>query len=228
MRAAIILFPGSNREGDVARALHQASGTRPPILRHTETELPAGTDLVVLPGGFAYGDYLRCGAIAARAPIMAAVRAHVRRGGLALGVCNGFQVLCEAGLLPGVLMRNADLRFICRMQHLRVENNQTRFSSAYAPGQVVKVAIAHGEGNYVADSATIERLEGEGRVAFRYCDAAGLVGGSANPNGSINDIAGVYSERFNVLGLMPHPENLIDPLVGGIDGRGMFASLMAA
>jgi phosphoribosylformylglycinamidine synthase I len=228
MRAAVILFPGSNREGDVARALHQASGIRPPILRHDETELPAGTDLVVLPGGFAYGDYLRCGAIAARAPIMAAVRAHVRRGGLALGVCNGFQVLCEAGLLPGVLMRNADLRFICRMQHLRVENNKTRFSSAYAPGQIVKVAIAHGEGNYVADAATIERLEGEGRVAFRYCDAAGLVGGPANPNGSINDIAGVYSERFNVLGLMPHPENLIDPLVGGIDGRAMFASLMAA
>jgi phosphoribosylformylglycinamidine synthase subunit PurQ / glutaminase len=228
MRAAIILFPGSNREGDVARALHQASGTRPPILRHDETALPAGTDLVVLPGGFAYGDYLRCGAIAARAPIMAAVREHVRRGGLALGVCNGFQVLCEAGLLPGVLMRNADLRFICRMQHLRVENAKTRFSNAYAPGQVVKVAIAHGEGNYVADAATIERLEGEGRVAFRYCDSAGLVGGPANPNGSVGDIAGVYSERFNVLGLMPHPENLIDPLVGGIDGRGMFASLMAA
>ena len=228
MRAAVILFPGSNREGDVARALHQASGARPPILRHDETALPAGTDLVVLPGGFAYGDYLRCGAIAARAPIMAAVRAHVRRGGLALGVCNGFQVLCEAGLLPGVLMRNADLHFICRMQHLRVENATTRFSNAYAPGQVVKVAIAHGEGNYVADAATVERLEGGGRVAFRYCDAAGLVGGPANPNGSINDIAGVYSERFNVLGLMPHPENLIDPLVGGIDGRGMFASLMAA
>ena len=228
MRAAIILFPGSNREGDVARALHQASGIRPPILRHDETKLPSGTDLVVLPGGFAYGDYLRCGAIAARAPIMAAVRAHVRRGGLALGVCNGFQVLCEAGLLPGVLMRNADLRFICRMQHLRVENNQTRFSSAYAEGQIVKVAIAHGEGNYVADAAAIERLEGEGRVAFRYCDAAGLVGGPANPNGSVRDIAGVYSERFNVLGLMPHPENLIDPLVGGVDGRGMFESLAAA
>ena len=228
MRAAVILFPGSNREGDVARALHQASGVRPPILRHDETTLPAGTDLVVLPGGFAYGDYLRCGAIAARAPIMAAVRAHVRRGGLALGVCNGFQILCEAGLLPGVLMRNADLRFICRMQHLRVENNRTRFSSAYAPGQIVKVAIAHGEGNYVADTATIERLEGEGRVAFRYCDPAGLVGGPANPNGSVRDIAGVYNESFNVLGLMPHPENLIDPLVGGTDGRGMFESLTAA
>jgi phosphoribosylformylglycinamidine synthase subunit PurQ / glutaminase len=228
MRAAVILFPGSNREGDVARALHQASGTRPPIVRHDETKLPADTDLVVLPGGFAYGDYLRCGAIAARAPIMDAVRTHARRGGLVLGVCNGFQILCEAGLLPGVLMRNADLRFICRMQHLRVENNRTRFSSAYAKGQVVKVAIAHGEGNYVADAAAIERLEDSGRVAFRYCDAEGRVGGAANPNGSINDIAGIYSERFNVLGLMPHPENLIDPLVGGVDGRGLFASLMAA
>ncbi|WP_158815813.1 phosphoribosylformylglycinamidine synthase subunit PurQ [Methylocapsa sp. S129] len=228
MRAAVILFPGSNREGDVARALHQASGVRPPILRHDEVDLPARTDLVVLPGGFAYGDYLRCGAIAARAPIMDAVRAHARRGGLVLGVCNGFQVLCEAGLLPGILMRNADLRFICRMQHLRVENNRTRYSNAYALGQVVKVAIAHGEGNYVADSATIERLEDAGRVAFRYCDAAGKVGGLANPNGSTHDIAGIYSEGFNVLGLMPHPENLIDPLIGGVDGRGLFASLMAA
>jgi phosphoribosylformylglycinamidine synthase I len=228
MRAVVILFPGSNREGDVARALHQASGVRPPILRHDETDLPAGTDLVVLPGGFAYGDYLRCGAIAARAPIMEAVRSHAQRGGLVLGVCNGFQVLCEAGLLPGILMRNADLRFVCRMQHLRVENNGTRFSKAYAQGQVVKVAIAHGEGNYVTDSATLAQLEGEGRVAFRYCDAQGRVGGAANPNGSTNDIAGVYSEKFNVLGLMPHPENLIDPLVGGTDGRGMFASLTAA
>jgi phosphoribosylformylglycinamidine synthase subunit PurQ / glutaminase len=228
MRAVVILFPGSNREGDVARALHQASAVRPPILRHDETDLPAGTDLVVLPGGFAYGDYLRCGAIAARAPIMEAVRSHAQRGGLVLGVCNGFQVLCEAGLLPGILMRNADLRFVCRMQHLRVENNGTRFSKAYAQGQVVKVAIAHGEGNYVTDSATLAQLEGEGRVAFRYCDAQGRVGGAANPNGSTNDIAGVYSEKFNVLGLMPHPENLIDPLVGGTDGRGMFASLTAA
>jgi phosphoribosylformylglycinamidine synthase subunit PurQ / glutaminase len=228
MRAAIILFPGSNREGDVARALHQASGVRPPILRHDETELPVGTDLVVLPGGFAYGDYLRCGAIAARAPIMDSVRAHAARGGLVLGVCNGFQVLCEAGLLPGILMRNADLRFVCRMQHLRVENNATRYSRAYAKGQVVKVAIAHGEGNYVADSATLAKLEDSGRVAFRYCDAEGRVGAAANPNGSTNAIAGIYSEGFNVLGLMPHPENLIDPLVGGVDGRGLFASLMAA
>jgi phosphoribosylformylglycinamidine synthase I len=228
MRAAVILFPGSNREGDVARALNQASGARPAILRHDERELPAGTDLVVLPGGFSYGDYLRCGAIAARAPIMDAVRAHAARGGLVLGVCNGFQILCEAGLLPGVLMRNADLRFICKMQHLRVENTSTRFSQAYARGQVIKVAIAHGEGNYVADAATLDRLEGSGRVAFRYCDAEGRIGGGANPNGSSGDIAGIYSEGLNVLGLMPHPENLIDPLVGGVDGRGLFASLMAA
>jgi phosphoribosylformylglycinamidine synthase I len=228
MRAVVILFPGSNREGDVARALHQASGVKPTIVWHDERELPVGTDLVVLPGGFSYGDYLRCGAIAARAKIMDAVRAHAARGGLVLGVCNGFQILCEGGLLPGILMRNADLRFVCRMQYLRVETNQTPFSSAYAEGQVVKVAIAHGEGNYIADAATIARLEGEGRVAFRYCDAKGRVGGGANPNGSINDIAGVYGEGFNVLGLMPHPENLIDPLVGGIDGRGLFASLMAA
>jgi len=228
MRAAVILFPGSNREGDVARALHQASGVKPAIVWHDERELPVGTDLVVLPGGFSYGDYLRCGAIAARARIMDAVRAHAGRGGLTLGVCNGFQILCEAGLLPGVLMRNADLRFICRMQHLRVENNETRFSQAYAKGQVVKVAIAHGEGNYVADAATIAALEDGGRVAFRYCDAGGRLGGGANPNGSINDIAGIYNEGFNVLGLMPHPENLIDPLVGGIDGRGLFASLLAA
>jgi phosphoribosylformylglycinamidine synthase subunit PurQ / glutaminase len=159
---------------------------------------------------------------------MEAVRAHAQRGGLVLGVCNGFQVLCEAGLLPGILMRNADLRFVCRMQHLRVENNGTRYSKAYAQGQVIKVAIAHGEGNYVADSTTIAQLEGQGRVAFRYCDARGRVGRAANPNGSTHDIAGIYNDGFNVLGLMPHPENLIDPLVGGIDGRGIFASLTAA
>jgi phosphoribosylformylglycinamidine synthase I len=228
MRAAVILFPGSNREGDVARALYQASGTRPVILRHDERALPAGVDLVVLPGGFSYGDYLRCGAIAARAPIMEAVGAHAARGGLVLGVCNGFQILCEAGLLPGVLLRNAGLRFVCKMQHLRVENVATRFTQGYAVGQIIKVAIAHGEGNYVADDETLDRLEGDGRVAFRYCDAEGEIGGAGNPNGSSRDIAGIYSEGFNVLGLMPHPENLIDPLVGGVDGRGMFASLTAA
>ncbi len=226
MRAAVILFPGSNRERDVARAIHRISGVAPSIVWHQESELPAGTDLVVLPGGFSYGDYLRCGAIAARAKIMAAVREHARRGGLTLGICNGFQILCEAGLLPGVLMRNSEMRFICRMQHLRVENVQTPFTRAYAPGQVLKFAIAHGEGNFEADDETIRRLEDEGRVAFRYCDAAGQAG-AANPNGSTHDIAGIYGGDFNILGLMPHPENVIDPLVGGTDGRGLFESLAA-
>jgi phosphoribosylformylglycinamidine synthase len=212
----------------MARALRQATGHAPAMVWHAEHDLPAETDLVVLPGGFSYGDYLRCGAIAGRAAIMEAVRVHAARGGLVLGVCNGFQILCESGLLPGVLMRNAGLRFVCRMQHLRVERADTAFTRRYAPGQIIEVAIAHGEGNYEADDETIARLEGEGRVAFRYCDAAGAVGGAANPNGSRNDIAGVYSERMNVLGLMPHPENLIDPLVGGIDGRALFASLAAA
>ncbi|GAC1338938.1 MAG: phosphoribosylformylglycinamidine synthase subunit PurQ [Beijerinckiaceae bacterium] len=224
MKAAIILFPGSNRERDAARALRDVSGHAPAIVWHGEHELPAGTDLVVLPGGFAYGDYLRCGAIAGRAAIMKAVRAHAARGGYVLGICNGFQILCEGGLLPGVLMRNSKMHFVCRMQHLRVERTDTAFTSAYRRHQAIKVAIAHGEGNYTADDATYARLEGEGRVAFRYCDAQGNVG-AANPNGSASDIAGIYSEKLNVLGLMPHPENLIDPLVGGTDGRGLFASL---
>jgi phosphoribosylformylglycinamidine synthase subunit PurQ / glutaminase len=228
MRSAIILFPGSNREGDAARALEQASGQRPAIVWHDEAELPPGADLVVLPGGFSYGDYLRCGAIAARARIMDSVRAHAARGGLVLGICNGFQILCESGLLPGVLMRNANQRFVCRMQHLRVENVATRFTHHYAKGQTIKVAIAHGEGNYEADHATIAELEQSGRVAFRYCDRDGTIGGAANPNGSTNDIAGVYNTGLNVLGLMPHPENLIDPLVGGIDGRSLFSGLAAA
>lgn len=228
MKAAVVLFPGSNREGDAVRAIEAATGHKPPIVWHADTELPAGTDLVVLPGGFSYGDYLRCGAIAGRAAIMDAVRAHAARGGLVLGICNGFQILCEGGLLPGVLMRNKDLRFICKMQHLRVERADTAFTRAYRQGQVIKVAIAHGEGNYEADDETIARLEGEGRVAFRYCDEQGVVGGLANPNGSTHDIAGIYSEKHNVLGMMPHPENLIDPLVGGVDGAGLFKSLVAA
>jgi phosphoribosylformylglycinamidine synthase subunit PurQ / glutaminase len=227
MRAAVILFPGINREGDAARALRQATGAEPTIVWHADRELPAGVDLVVLPGGFSYGDYLRCGAIAARAPIMRAVGDHAASGGLVLGICNGFQILCEAGLLPGVLMRNAQRRFLCKMQHVRVENTQTSFTRRYAPGQVVKFAIAHGEGNFVADDETIERIEAEGRVAFRYSDAKGQVGDETNPNGSTHSIAGVFNERFNVLGLMPHPENLIDPLVGGVDGRALFASLAA-
>ncbi len=180
----------------------------------------------MLPGGFSYGDYLRCGAIAGRANIMDAVRAHAARGGLVLGVCNGFQILVESGLLPGVLMRNSQLKFVCRMQHLKVDRADTPYTNRYHVGQVLKVAIAHGEGNYIADDDTIAMLEHEGRVAFRYCDADGKVGGAANPNGSMHDIAGIYSAGFNVLGMMPHPENLIDPLVGGTDGRGLFQSIV--
>jgi phosphoribosylformylglycinamidine synthase len=225
MRAAVIVFPGSNRDGDVARALRQA-GAEVTSVWHAEHELPAGTDLAVLPGGFSYGDYLRCGAIAGRAPAMDAVRAHAAGGGLVLGICNGFQILCESGLLPGVLMRNAQLRFVCKRQHLRVERDDTAFTRAYHTGQAIDVCVAHGEGNYFADPETLARIEGDGRVAFRYCDASGNVTPESNCNGSINAIAGIYSENLNVLGMMPHPENLIDPLVGGIDGRGLFKSLI--
>lgn len=228
MRAAVVTFPGSNREGDAARALKQATGRDPVAVWHADAALPANTDLVVLPGGFSHGDYLRCGAIAGRAPIMDAVRAHAARGGYVLGVCNGFQILCESGLLPGVLLRNRDLRFICKMQHLRVERADTDFARRYRKGQAIEVAIAHGEGNYECDDATLDRLEGEHLVAFRYCDANGLVGGAANPNGSRNSIAGIYSDNLRCLGMMPHPENLIDPLVGGTDGRGLFESLASA
>lgn len=228
MRAAVLLFPGLNREGDVMRALEMASKIKPSLVWHAETDLPPRTDLVVVPGGFSYGDYLRCGAIAGRANIMDSVRRHAERGGLVLGICNGFQILCESGLLPGVLMRNKDLKFVCRMQHLRVERSDTSFTSKYVKGQTIKVCVAHGEGNYVTDAETLARLEGEGRVAFRYCNANGEVGGDANCNGSVNDIAGVYSSRFNVLGMMPHPENLVEELMGGTDGRGLFESLASA
>lgn len=225
MRAAVITFPGSNRDGDVANALAQA-GAQVRRAWHADSELPAGTDLAVLPGGFSYGDYLRCGAIAGRAAIMDAVRAHAAAGGLVLAICNGFQIACEAGLLPGVLARNAHLKFVCRRQHLRVERADSPFTRAYAAGQAIDVCIAHGEGNYVCDAETLKRLEGEGLVAFRYCDAEGQATAAANPNGSLNNIAGIYSPGLNVLGMMPHPENLIDGLTGGTDGRGLFASLM--
>ncbi|MGO4676962.1 phosphoribosylformylglycinamidine synthase subunit PurQ [Bosea sp. 2YAB26] len=225
MKAAVVTFPGSNREGDVATALRQAGATVTHVW-HADTELPAGTDLVVLPGGFSYGDYLRCGAIAGRAHIMDATRAHAARGGYVLGICNGFQIACEAGLLPGVLARNANLKFVCKRQHLTVERADTAFTRAYTKGQVIDVCIAHGEGNYIVDPETLARLEGEGLVAFRYADADGQVTAEANPNGSLNGIAGIYSPGFNVLGLMPHPENLIDSLTGGTDGRGMFESLI--
>ncbi|MFN3685973.1 phosphoribosylformylglycinamidine synthase subunit PurQ [Salinarimonas sp.] len=227
MRAAIVVFPGSNRDRDVERALAKAGAD---VVRvwHAETALPAGIDLAVLPGGFSYGDYLRCGAIAARSPAMDAVRAHAARGGLVLGICNGFQILCEAGLLPGVLMRNAERRFVCRRQHLRVERADTAFTAAYRKGAVIHVASAHGEGNYVTDPDTLARLEGDGRVAFRYCDAAGAITPESNCNGSLNAIAGIYDERLRVLGMMPHPENLVDALVGGTDGLGLFESLVRA
>ena len=227
MHAAVIVFPGSNRERDIGKALGKA-GAHVSYVWHAEHELPSGTDLAVLPGGFAYGDYLRCGAIAARANVMAAVRAHAGRGGLVLGVCNGFQILCESGLLPGILMRNAELRFTCRFQHLRVERDDTAFTAFYRRHQAIKVCIAHGEGNYVADREALDRLEGDGLVAFRYCDAHGVVGGAANPNGATNAIAGIYSPNLRVLGLMPHPENLIDALVGGDDGLALFTSLTHA
>ncbi len=226
MKAAVIVFPGSNREGDVVKALAQA-GANIEKVWHTETTLPAGTDLAVLPGGFSYGDYLRCGAIAGRAVVMDAVRAHAARGGLVLGICNGFQILCESGLLPGILMRNANLKFICHRQTLKVERTDTAFTRRYRPGQVIDVCVAHGEGNYTADAETLARIEGEGLVAFRYCDPQGHVTADANRNGSMNSIAGIYSDKLNVLGMMPHPENLIDDLVGGTDGRGLFESLVA-
>jgi phosphoribosylformylglycinamidine synthase I len=227
MKAAVITFPGSNREGDVTHALVKA-GAHVEKVWHADAELPRGVDLVVLPGGFSYGDYLRCGAIAARARVMDAVRSHAERGGLVLGICNGFQILTDGGLLPGVLMRNAELRFVCRRLHLRVERNDTAFAELYERGQVIEVVVAHGEGNYVCDRDTLARLEGEGLIAFRYCDAAGTTTPEANPNGSLNGIAGIYSANRRVLGLMPHPENLIDSLAGGVDGLPLFQSLVAS
>jgi phosphoribosylformylglycinamidine synthase subunit PurQ / glutaminase len=225
MKAAVVVFPGINRERDMARTLKLVSGHAPAMVWHADTELPSGTDLVVVPGGFSYGDYLRCGAIAARAPIMEAVRAHAERGGLVLGVCNGFQILCEAGLLPGVLMRNSQLKFLCRDVYLRVERSDTPFTRGYNAGQVIRVPVAHGEGNYIADDATIARLEGDGRVLFRYASPDGKVDLDWNHNGSINAIAGIVSERGNVLGMMPHPENHVEAAMGCTDGRGLFAGL---
>ena len=226
MNFAVLQFPASNCDQDALHVVRNVLGQSGRFVWHKENSL-AGMDAVIIPGGFSYGDYLRTGAIARFSPIMQAVREFAAKGGPVLGVCNGFQILCEAGLLPGVLMRNARRRFLCQMQHLKVENAQTPFSRRYRPGQVIKVAIAHGEGNFTIDETGLAALERDGRVAFRYCDAAGAVGGAANPNGSVNAIAGVYNARFNVLGLMPHPENLIDPLVGGTDGRGMFEGLAA-
>ena len=194
---------------------------------HADTALPAGTDLVVVPGGFSYGDYLRCGAIAARAPVMNAVRDFAAKGGLVLGVCNGFQILCESGLLPGVLMRNAKLKFICRDVYLRVERSNTPFTRGYNAGQVIRVPVAHGEGNYVADSETLKALEGEGHVLFRYSAPDGSLDTSWNINGATNSIAGIVNDKGNVLGMMPHPENHVENVIGSTDGRGLFAGLAA-
>jgi phosphoribosylformylglycinamidine synthase len=219
MRAGILLFPGINRERDMAIAVRNSFGTEPKIIWHKETDL-SGLDLVIIPGGFSFGDYLRCGAMAAHSPVMAAVRAHAARGGYVLGVCNGFQILTEAGLLPGALLRNAGLRFLSMDTMLRVERTDTVFTSHYQKGQVFRAPMAHGDGNFTTDAATLDRLEGEGLVAFRYADA--------NRNGSARDIAGVYSENLRILGLMPHPEDLVDPLMGGTDGKPLFDSLAAA
>lgn len=226
MKSAVILFPGSNRERDAARALRLVCGSNPAMVWHGDTELPAGTDLVVLPGGFSYGDYLRCGAIAARSPIMNAVRAHDARGGLVLGICNGFQILCEGGLLPGALVRNAQMRFTCKPVHLRVENSDTAFTRGYNAGQVINIPVAHGEGNYIAETETLAELEGDGRIPFRYCAPDGSLDPKWNVNGSMSSIAGVVNRRGNVLGLMPHPEDHIEAALGSTDGRGLFAGIV--
>jgi phosphoribosylformylglycinamidine synthase len=227
MRAAVIVFPGSNCDRDVAVALERVTGFPAKMVWHAETDL-AGFDLIVVPGGFAYGDYLRCGAMAAHSPVMREVVARAEAGAMVLGICNGFQVLTEAGLLPGALMRNAELRFVCRDVTLKVETSDSPFTRRYRHGEVVRIPIAHNEGNYFADEDTLERLFAEDRVAFRYCSPSGDADGAANPNGSQRNIAGILNERRNVLGLMPHPERMAEPALGGTDGRGVFESLVAS
>ena len=227
MKSAIIVFPGSNREKDAEAALTEISGTPPVLVWHRDTELPK-VDLVLVPGGFSYGDYLRCGAIAAHSPILREVKARAEKGMAVLGICNGFQIICEAGLLPGILMPNAGLKFVCRNVNLRVETSQSLFTSRYEKGQVLSVPVAHHEGNYHADTATLDKLEQSGRVAFRYCEPDGAVTAAGNPNGSARNIAGIFNETKTVLGLMPHPENAIDTLLGSVDGRGLFRGLAEA
>ncbi|RST82453.1 phosphoribosylformylglycinamidine synthase subunit PurQ [Aquibium carbonis] len=218
MKSAVVLLPGLNRDRDMIAALTRISGTAPLTVWQTETQIPA-VDLIVIPGGFSYGDYLRCGAIAARMPVMRAVAEKARQGVMVLGVCNGFQILLEAGLLPGALMRNTSLKFVCREVKLEVANAGTAFTRNYSQGQIIRCPVAHHDGNYFADAETLARIEGQGQVAFRYAEGT-------NPNGSINDIAGIVSERGNVLGLMPHPENLIEAAHGGADGRALFESAL--
>jgi phosphoribosylformylglycinamidine synthase len=218
MKTSIIVFPASNCDRDAAVALEQATGKAPSMVWHGDADLPA-TDLIVLPGGFSYGDYLRSGAMAARSPIMRAVVEKAKSGTPVIGICNGFQILTETGLLPGALMRNADLNFVCRTVTLRVENNQSMFSGGFEKGQTVDFPVAHHDGNYFADTETLDRLETDGRVVFRYVD---------NPNGSARNIAGIVNDAGNVLGLMPHPERVISPLLGGVDGAVFFKSLVEA
>jgi phosphoribosylformylglycinamidine synthase len=225
MKAAVIVFPGSNCDRDAAIALEAATGAPPAMVWHGDSDIPKA-DLIVLPGGFSYGDYLRSGAMAAHSPVMREVVKRAHAGTPVLGICNGFQVLTEARLLPGVLMRNATLKFICKDVHLRVERTDTSFTGRYDKGQVVKFAIAHKDGCYFADNEALARLEGEGRIAFRYCTPQGEVTAEANPNGSRRNIAGIYNETGTVLGLMPHPERLADPALSGTDGAKMFKGLV--
>ncbi len=227
MKAGIVVFPGTNRERDMAIALHRATGHKPRMVWHHETSLD-GLDLVVLPGGFSHGDYLRCGAMAARSPVMDAVRAFADRGGHVLGVCNGFQILTEAGLLPGALLRNAALRFLSQDCHLRVERSDTAYTRHYQQNEVFRAPMAHGDGNYFADAGTLDRLEGENLVALRYCTPQGELTDASNPNGSQRHIAGILSPNGRVMGLMPHPEDLVDPLMGGTDGLPLFQGITEA
>ncbi len=216
MKSAVIVFPGSNCDRDLAVAIEKVSGSKPDMVWHRETALPAGLDLIAVPGGFSYGDYLRSGAMAARSPVMQEVVAAADRGVAVLGICNGFQVLTEAGLLPGALMRNAGISFVCRTVALTVETSQSAFTSGYEAGQTIAVPVAHHDGNYFADEATLDRLEGDGRVAFRYGEAV---------NGSARNIAGILNDAGNVLGMMPHPERVIEDAHGGLGGRAMFEAL---
>jgi len=218
MKTAVVLLPGLNRDRDMIAAIEKVSGQPPLTVWQTDTEIPA-VNLIVVPGGFSYGDYLRCGAIAARMPVMRAVAEHAARGVRVLGVCNGFQILLEAGLLPGALMRNASLKFVCREVKLEVTNANTVFTTRYGQGQIIRCPVAHHDGNYFADAETLARIEGDGRVVFRYAEGT-------NPNGSINDIAGIINAKGNVLGIMPHPENLIEDAHGGRDGRRLFESVL--
>lgn len=225
---AVIQFPGSNDDRDMRFALESALGVDARLVWHREAELPVGTDAVLLPGGFSYGDYLRCGAMARFSPVMAAVRRFAEAGGPVLGTCNGFQVLCEAGLLPGALLRNRDLDFVCHWQHVRVEQAAAPFTSRARVGQVLRIPIKHGEGRYVCEPAELARLEAAGGVVLRYCDAAGGVGEAANPNGSVANVAGVRNQAGNVMGLMPHPEHAVEALTGGEDGLVLLGSLCDA